>query len=222
MEGIEAGLNLFNAMGKRRGWSTYNTENGAIFNASDLDRFQVIIFHNTSGDTLSKEQQQAFQTWLAAGGGWLGIHAAGDNSHTDWPWYMKNLIGVLFTGHTMGPQLQFANVNNEDPIHPVMQGLPETWSHKEEWYSWEESARAKGFHILASIDEGSYSPFQNMMGKKNDLSMGDHPIMWSTCIDSGRAVYSAMGHDTEAYEGLEHKALLESAISWLIESRNCE
>ena len=187
----------------------------------DLSRFAVVIFHNASGDTLSDDQHLVFQSWLENGGGWIGVHAAGDGSHQDWPWYVENLIGANFTAHIMGPQFQSADVINEIPRHRTMQQLPQTWSHREEWYSWQESPRNKGFTILASIDEDSYTPWQKIAGAETDLRMGDHPVVWSRCIGDGRSLYTALGHQAEAYDNTEYRCLLENAIYWAMDSQVC-
>ena len=223
-EGIEAGSKLINSLAEKNAWQIVQTENGAVFNSRDLAKFKAVIFLNTSGDTLSASQQKAFQSWLLQGGGWLGVHAAGDGSHQDWPWYMENLIGVVFTGHTMGPQFQQATVINEHLSHPVMVGLSGNWAHTEEWYSWQQSPRAKGFEVLASVDESSYQPHLKLIGKPVYLRMGDHPIVWANCLQKGRAVYSAMGHAAEAYRAPEHQTLIENAIRWLLvaQEEGCE
>ena len=36
----------------------------------------------------------------------VAIHAAGDGSHAEWPWYAKEIIRSQFTMHTMWPQFQ--------------------------------------------------------------------------------------------------------------------
>lgn len=215
-DGISSGLELLQATSDRRGWSLFHTENGAIFNENQLGRFQGIVFLNTTGDTLSEQQQWAFQSWLQTGGGWLGIHAAGDGSHTAWPWYVETLIGATFTAHIMGPQFQQAKVISEQTQHPAMVDLPKDWIHEEEWYSWDKSPRGENFTILATIDENSYQPFQNIGGSSRDLSMGDHPVIWSRCVDWGRAIYSAMGHSAAAFDSPEHKQLLENALTWIL------
>jgi type 1 glutamine amidotransferase len=221
-EAITAGTVFFESLAKQQGWSLFHTENSAVFNADDLSRFAVVIFHNASGDTLSDDQQLVFQAWLQAGGGWIGVHAAGDGSHTDWPWYVENLLGVNFTAHIMGPQFQTARVSNERPQHRVMQQLPEAWPHEEEWYSWDESPRGKGFTILASIDEESYSPVQKIAGAENDLRMGDHPVIWSRCIGEGRSLYTALGHQAQAYDNAQYTVLLENAIAWAMKTQACQ
>lgn len=214
VEGIEGGQRAIKQIAKGNGWGIFLTENGAVFNPQDLNKFSSVVFLNASGDMLNEAQEQAFQQWLEAGGGWVGIHAAGDDSHAGWQWYGENLIGVNFTAHIMGPQFQSAKVIVDAPTHPIANALPKSWSHTEEWYSWDKSPRASGFNVVAVLDEQSYTPEQNLMGKNRDLRMGDHPVVWSNCIKRGRAVYSALGHTAEAFEQTEHKQLLENAIGW--------
>ena len=179
-------------------------------------RFDAVVFQNASGDMLSTEQELAFQQWLEGGGGWLGIHAAGDGSHAGWSWYMEKLIGAEFTAHIMGPQFQNATVVLENQEHPALRDIPDIWEHEEEWYSWASSPRAGGFTILATVDEGSYSPVQKFMGRERDLSMGDHPVVWSSCPGQGRAIYSAMGHQAKAFENPQYRKLLKNSLAWLL------
>ena len=214
-ESIEAGGRFLAAVARERNWGYFHTENGAVFNAGDLERFDVVVFLNTTGDTLDENQEQAFQHWLRAGGGWLGIHAAGDSSHVGWSWYMEELIGALFTAHIMGPQFQRATVVLENQKHPVLTGLQDVWEHEEEWYSWAQNPRERGFTVLATVDEDSYTPEQRVLGKVRDLSMGDHPVVWSRCIDEGRSLYMAMGHRADAFEHPQIARLVENALSWL-------
>jgi uncharacterized protein len=216
-DGIAGGAKALQSIAAIHNWGVFHTENGAVFNASDLARFAAVVFLNASGDVLDEAQEHAFQAWLEAGGGWLGIHSAGDDSHLAWQWYRDNLIGATFIAHPMNPQFQRATVVLENNKHPVLRGLPDIWQHEEEWYSWEKSPRAEGFTILATLDEDSYTPVQKFMGKERDLHMGDHPVVWINCIGQGRSVYSAMGHKAEAFEQPQVRLLMENALTWLID-----
>lgn len=216
VEGIEAGTRALSAIALKRGWGLFATENGAVFNTADLQRFKAVVFLNATGDTLNAAQQQAFRAWLEAGGGWFGIHAAGDGSHSGWPWYMKTLIGAEFTAHTLGPQFQIASVIMEHHQHPVAANMPNIWEHEDEWYSWKSSPRNEGFTVLATVDEDSYTPRQKVFTRELDLSMGDHPVVWSSCVDRGRGVYSALGHSAEAFSRPRHLTLLENALGWAL------
>ncbi|MEM1114274.1 MAG: ThuA domain-containing protein [Pseudomonadota bacterium] len=215
-DGIAGGQRAMKSIAKQWRYGLFLTENGAVFNQADLARFQAVIFLNATGDMLSREQEQAFEVWLEDGGGWLGIHAAGDGSHSGWPWYMDNLIGTDFTAHIMGPQFQIAQVVTENHDHPVNSGLDNVWEHEEEWYSWERSARAAGMRVLATVSEDSYRPVQNLPGRQRDLSMGDHPISWSNCVGQGRSVYTAIGHRAAAFDVPQVRRFLSNAVRWLI------
>lgn len=213
-DGIEGAQKLFDTLAEKRQWAVFPSENSALFDAEHLARFDVVVFANASGDTLSGEQDLAFRRWLEAGGGWVGIHAAGDGSHVEWTWYQETLIGGVFTAHIMGPQTQEARVVIEARDHPVTQGLPAEFEHAEEWYSWDASARTRGFDVLLTVDESTYDPFVRNFGPERDLRMGDHPIVWSRCVGLGRALYSAMGHWGAAYEDPNYARLLENAVEW--------
>ncbi len=215
-EAIPAGVAFFRELGARRGWSIFHTENGAAFEPEVLERFDAVVWHQTSGDVLNDGQKASFRAWLAAGHGWLGTHAAGDGSHT-WPWYRENLIGADYGQHPLGPQFQEARVDVEDRDHPASESLPESFLHTEEWYSFTESVRAKGFRVLATVDESTYSPEIDFLWLDQDLRMGDdHPIVWTTCVGQGRALYSALGHQAAAYDTPEVQHILEGALSWAL------
>ena len=220
-DGIAGARRALDAIAERNGFALYHSENGALFSAPGLARFDVVVFSNASGDMLSDEQDRAFEQWLAGGGGWIGIHSAGDDSHAAWPWYRENLIGGNFIGHIMGPQTQKARVVVEDRAHPVTRGLPADFEHEEEWYSWDESPRALGFHVLLTLDESSYDPSIRFLGSETDIRMGDHPIVWSRCIGPGRALYSTMGHWASAYENPSYAKLLENARAWAGDPSAC-
>ena len=214
VDAIEAMVPLFVELVAKQGGALFHSENSALFSPEHLKRFDVVVFGNASGDTLSDEQDAAFAHWLQAGGGWIGIHAAGDGSHADWKWYVDNLIGAKYTAHIMDPQFQTARVVVEDRTHPATRDLPDPWLHEEEWYSWESSPREKGFHVLATVDESSYKPHFSFAGREMDLSMGDHPIIWTRCVGKGRAFYSALGHQGAAYSSPAYRSVLRGALSW--------
>jgi uncharacterized protein len=211
-EAIPAANALFAQVAKDKGWGYFQTENGAAFTPAILARFDAVVFNNVSGDVFSADQQAAFKSFLENGGGYVGLHAAGDNSHEGWKWYTDELIGAHFTMHTMDPQFQQATVNVENKAHPAMAGLPAAWQRTEEWYSFDKSPRGKGYDILATVDEKTYKPI-GMFGK--DLAMGaDHPAVWSHCVGKGRVLYTIFGHRAEAFAEPETRILLTNALGW--------
>lgn len=214
-EAIPAAEAMFAAMAAENGWGIFQTENGATFSPEILARFDAVIFSNTSGDVFTPDQRAAFQAFVEGGGGYVGIHAAGDNSHEGWPWYMTNIIGTTFIGHPMDPQFQQATINVEDRTHPATAHLGETWQRTDEWYSFDASPRSvDGVHVLAALDENTYSQ-KGPFGA--DFAMGaDHPIAWWRCAGQGRVLYSALGHTAESFTEAENVQVLTGAVEWAL------
>jgi type 1 glutamine amidotransferase len=208
---VDAAASALKAMATRRGWTLVSTDNGAVFNMADLARFDAVVWNNVSGDALTVLQQSAFRQWLQNGGGFAGMHGSGGDPVYVWEWYADTLIGARFIGHPMKPQFQSARVVIEDRNSPITAGLGDGWTMTEEWYSFEKSPREKGVHVLATLDESTYTPV-GMRGE--DLRMRDHPIAWTQCIGDGRSFYSAIGHRPESYSEPSSILLLERGIEW--------
>lgn len=215
-EAIAAGVPFFEEVARKRGWSLFHTENGAVHRSDLLERFDAVVWFQTSGDTLDAEQKEALRNWVEGGGGFVAVHGAGGDMSYDWAWYVEQLLGAQFAGHILAPQFQEAKVTVEDRAHPATVGLPETFRHIEEWYSFESSPRLRGARVLLSVDESTYALEMGWLGLLlgNQLEMGDHPVVWSHCPGKGRALFSALGHQAAAYDVPEHRALLEGAVGW--------
>ena len=208
---IPACIEAVEDLARKNEWTVFVTESGAVFAPEILERTNVVVSCSASGDNLTDEQESALREWIEGGGGFVGIHGAGGDPSYEWDWYVDTLIGAQFSGHTMNPQFPEATIVVEDRGHPATQHLPPTWTRAEEWYSFEESPRAQGVRVLATVDEGTYEP---EMFYFFDLSMGDHPIIWSQCVGDGRSFYSALGHQPSAFAEPLHLKLLDGAIAW--------
>ncbi|MHA6719457.1 ThuA domain-containing protein [Sphingomonas sp. RS6] len=192
---------------KGLGRASFVTENAAVFNDAQLRHFSVVVLNSASGDFMTEDQRAAFQRFVARGGGVVALHAAGDNSHTN-AWYKDTLIGTTFIGHPGGADhLQPAKVVVDQPAHPVMAGVSQSWAPVDEWYSFDATPAARGMTVLARVDEASYRP-----GEK--LTMGDHPVIWTNPAAKGHVVYSALGHTPEAYDDPVYRRILTNAIRW--------
>lgn len=199
-----------------KGWASFATENAAIFNPVQLSQFQAVVWNSVSGDVLTPQQRAAFRQWLEAGHGYVGLHGSGGDPSYEWRWYVDNLIGAQFTGHTLGPHIQPGRLVVEDRTHPATDGLDAEWRRDDEWYSFAKSPRAKGYTVLVSIDESSYQPRERIpLLVDKDLRMGrDHPMVWTHCVGKARAFYSALGHRPESYSEPRHVAMIAGAIAW--------
>lgn len=218
-EGIAGATLAIMKVAKEMGHGYFTTEHSGIFNDKDLARFDVVVFNNMTGDSLTPEQEAAFARWQSKGNGSVLIHGSGDSSHQDWGFYHKELLGALFVSHPMSPQFQEARVEVLTPAHPVMEGMPSEFMAIDEWYTF-EAPPSEDFIILAGLDESTYSPVNKVYGERSDLRMGpksaDHPILWARCIgdNQARSVFTAMGHRYETYETKEALLLLKNMLNW--------
>ncbi len=218
-EAIEASIPVFEEIGKQNGWTIFSTDNGAVFNSEELSKFDVVVWNNATGRNLKEEQRKAFEAYMNNGGGYLGIHGAGDDSH-HWPWYYETLIGAQFSHHPIDKQIQQGSLALECEAslgYPCSE-LPKGPKHADEWYVFFDNPRANGFTPLYTLDETGLSMNGNLgfLVKDKDFGMGkDHPIAWYKCLPKGgRTFYSAMGHNGNAFQDQFTKNILETSMKW--------
>jgi type 1 glutamine amidotransferase len=207
---VNAGKAAVKAMGEREHWSVVFTDNAAVFNAPQLKRFDAVVWNNVSGDVLTLAQRDDFKAYIENGGGFAGFHGSGGDFYYDWDWYPDTLIGARFLSHPMSPQFQAAKLKIDDKADPIVRNLQPQWTMTDEWYSFKTDPRAKGAHVLVTLDESTYSP---MTGKMS-IRMGDHPIAWTQCIGNGRSFYTAIGHRPEGYSEPNTQKLLQQGVAW--------
>jgi type 1 glutamine amidotransferase len=165
------------------------TDDASTFNDANLAKYAAVMFLLTTGELLNPEQQAAFERYIRAGHGYVGVHAAADAEY-DWPFYGE-LLGAYFKNHPMYPypEVQKGVVHVEDPTHPSTYFLPKTWVRTDEWYNYRTNPRGKA-HILLTLDESTYK----------GANMGpDHPIAWCQNYAGGRSWYTGLGHTIESY-----------------------
>lgn len=213
-ESIEAGKEVFAQLAKKNNWFLYSTEEGGVFNADQLARFDVVIFNNSTGRLLNDEQQEALEEYVEQGGKLIGIHGAGDDSH-HWDWYVKNLLGSEFSHHAIQAELQLADVSlGSDADSVLIAGLPAKWKTADEWYVFFENPNTKGFTILFTVDGDQIDPSGNLLWiKDKDFGMGKaHPVAWYKPVGKGETFYTSMGHDANAWKQEPFVRMLENAI----------
>ncbi|HEY6725206.1 MAG TPA: ThuA domain-containing protein, partial [Polyangiaceae bacterium] len=183
------------------GWEFAASEDATVFSDAGLAPYNVLVMLSPTGDILDAAQQAAFERYIRAGNGYVGIHAASDTEF-DWPWYGA-LVGAFFDVH---PDIQQATLIVEDRAHPSTAHLSETWVRTDEWYGFRTNPRPD-VTVLISIDEESYDAGESEMD-------GDHPIAWYHEYEGGRSFYTALGHTSESYSEPEFMAHLKGGIEW--------
>ncbi|GAA2588768.1 hypothetical protein GCM10010399_18480 [Dactylosporangium fulvum] len=198
-DSIPTGITAIQQLGAANNFSVEATEDATQFNAANLARFKAVIWLSTTGDVLNATQQTAFENYIRAGGGYVGVHAAADTEY-DWAWY-GGLVGAYFSSH---PAIQTATVRVADATHPATAGLPAAWSRTDEWYNYRVNPRSQ-VHVLTTLDESTYSG--GTMG-------ADHPNTWCRAYDGGRSFYTGLGHTQSSYSEAGIRSLLLGGIRY--------
>jgi len=183
-DSIPAAVAAITQLGQEHGFAVDSTEDAAQFTDVNLARYRAVVFLMTTGDVLSDAQQSAFERYISAGNGYVGVHSASDTEY-DWPWYGQ-LVGAYFKDH---PAIQRATINIDVTDHSSTQGLPQPWVRTDEWYDFRANPRSQ-VTVLMTLDEASYT----------GGNMGDHPIAWYHPFDGGRAWYTGGGHTAVSFQ----------------------
>lgn len=201
-DSIEPGVTAIQRLGQQNGFAVERTEQPADFNDERLARYDVVVWLNTDSEVLNDPARRAFERYIRAGGGWVGVHAAAASEY-GWAWYGQLLGGAAyFLGH---PAVQPARVQVEIADHASTAHLQQSFTLTDEWYSFRTNPRSS-VQVLMTLAENSYGV--------GDLAMGDHPIAWYHEFDGGRAWYTALGHPGSLYSDPVFTGHLLGGIRW--------
>lgn len=188
----------------------------------DFTAYQAVV-SNYNGEPWPQNVRDAFTKYVAAGGGFVSVHAA-NNSFPEWkeyndmigvggwggrneksgPWlYVKD--GKLFrdtsagNGGAHGPQHEFiVEIQNSD--HPITRGLPKRWLHcKDELYS-KLRGPAENVEILSSA--------------KSDLTSVQEPNNMVLKYQQGRVFHTTLGHADYSMLDRGFFTLLQRGTEW--------
>ncbi len=183
---IPFGIAGIQKLGKQYNFEVDTTKSSDVFNDESLKKYAAVVFNCTTGDVLNNAQQAAFERYIQAGGGYLGIHSAADTEY-GWPWYGE-LVGAYFESHPSNSNVRKANVLVVDSTHISTKHLPKTWPRTDEWYNYKSIAR--DLNILAYLDESTY---------EGGTNGSYHPIAWYHNFDGGRSFYTGGGHEDSSF-----------------------
>ena len=172
----------------------------------DFSAYDVIIL-DYNGDNWPEETNNAFLQYVKKGGGVVVYHAA-DNAFRNWKEYNEiiGLGGWENRNETDGPYVYMVNgkvVRDNTPgpggshgkqheyrivvrekNHPVMKGLPATWTHaKDELYD-----RMRGPALKMTILATAYSD------KETGGTGREEPVLMTIRWGKGRIFHTVLGH----------------------------
>jgi type 1 glutamine amidotransferase len=198
-DAIPAGIQLIRDLGAANSFTVTATEDSGQFNAANLAQFEAVVFLNTTGDVLNATQQTAFENYIRAGGGYVGVHSASDTEY-DWPFYGE-LVGAYFASH---PAIQQATVRVENRAHAATAGSGPAVVRTDEWYNFRTNPRSSA-RVLSTLDESTYSG--GTMG-------ADHPHTWCKTLQGGRSFYTGSGHTQASYTEAGFRSLILGGIRY--------
>ncbi|MEV0786393.1 ThuA domain-containing protein [Streptomyces sp. NPDC050423] len=201
-ESIPDGIAAFRGLGAEHGFAVDATEDPAVFE-DGLHGYAAVVFLSTSGDVLTPAGRTGLRAYCAAGGGFMGVHAAACTEY-GWPFYGE-LLGARFDRH---PTFQPGTLVIEDHEHPATAHLGGTWDFTDEWYEFREDPRGR-VRVLASADASSYA------GGAGD----GHPLAWTREHGGARVFFTALGHAPQAYTDPDFRAHLLGGIRHVTDRR---
>ena len=195
-DSIESGIDLIENIGDKNNFNVYHSDNSKVITSENLKEFNSIIFLNTTGDILSKNEQNIMEQFIKSGKGYVGVHSASDTEY-EWQWY-GDLVGAYFRNHSDVVDGKIFTVDN---AHKITEHLNPEWNIEDEWYNFDYIS--DNINVLLKLDETSYEG-----GEHPD----HHPITWYQKYDGGRSFYTALGHTTEVFKDERFIKLLEKGI----------
>lgn len=206
-ESIPAAVAGLRQLGQLHDFGVFWTEDtGRVMNDAELARYRAVVFLLTTGNILGAEQKAAFERYIRAGGGFVGVHSAADTEHF-WPWYTR-LVGRMFRTH---PAIQTATLVVKERHFPGLDRFPARLLFTEEWYEF-GPALSDGLKPLLNVDARTYRPNGPVEGT-------ELPISWYQHFDGGRSFYTALGHLGATYGDERFLHHLYGGIYWAATGR---
>lgn len=204
-ESIPKGIKTIEDLGMENNFLVEETDDSQAFSEANLNKYDLVIFLNTTGDVLDLQQQKAFEGYIDNGGNFFGIHAAADTEF-GWEWY-GDLVGAYFMSH---PKIQEAEITVMDTNHPTVAHFERSFRRTDEWYNYKDINPE--INVLLNLEESSYEGGEN--GK-------NHPIAWYQELSGGgRAIYTGGGHTIESYDEPEFREHLRRSILFALGNIN--
>jgi uncharacterized protein len=199
-----------NQLARDSGFTIDYIENTNPISDSSLEKYRLFIQLDYPPYGWTDKAVAAFQDFMEKGKmGWIGFHHAsllGEfDGYSMWQWFSDFMGGIRYANYI--PGFARAIVHVEDSSHPVMKGIPSSFTiDKDEWYTYDKSPRPK-VHVLANVDESSYQP-------SSFIKMGDHPVIWTNNQVKARNIYIFMGHSPGLFDNTNYTTLFRNAIFW--------
>ena len=186
------------------------TDDLADFTADGLKAYDMLFWCTPFGEVFSGNPRvenpatamAALRDFVEGGGAWGGVHSASDfEKKGKFPWYTDTLVGAYIL-QNWDPDGTAGTVQVEPGYadHPIMRGVPPTWSVRDEWFRMHRDiGEQPGFQIVAR------------------LAADNRPVTWIKELgagNAGRMFYTIRGHAPAVYHEPEFRLLILNGILW--------
>ena len=208
---------ILTELGQRHGFEVVCTKDGRVFDG-DLDQYDAIAFY-TSGvltepnkaktPPMSPEGKEKLLKAIAAGKGFVGLHAATDSFHSKGPSNQTQtevdpyiaMIGGEFIVH--GAQ-QEATIRAASRRFPGVKKFGRVQKLKEEWYTLKNFA--KDLHVILIEDN------EGMEG--DCYQRPPFPMTWARRHEKGRVFYTSFGHRDDIWTNPDVQGIIAGGLAW--------
>lgn len=207
-DNIAASVAAIRRMGAEKSFDVDVSDDPNVFTDQTLKRYAGLIFSNSNNEAFATEgQRNAFQHYIRAGHGFVGIHSA-SGSERNWN-YFQQVLGGHFAFH---PAQQSFTVTMADPSFPAVANMPRQFEWKDECYFTDRLG--SDIKPVLTTDRT-----QLQLGNKADDAKqfpNPLPLAWYHTFDNSREFYVAVGHNSADYENMTLYHLIEGGILWSI------
>lgn len=145
--------------------------------------------------------RKALFDFAAAGKGIIMLHPGTWYGYAGWPELNAQIVGGGARGHD---KIHPFEVKALKPDHPVMSGVPASFTVEDELYYVNAEGAPEGTAAIEVLAETSHS----------DRYQKSHPSVWITKHPKARVVGIALGHDARVHDLPAFKAILNNAVKW--------
>ena len=207
-------------MGKRAGFELECSKDGRVFDG-DLDQFDAIAFYTSGNLTkpnkrgnppMSARGKQRLLDAVAAGKGFVALHAATDSFHSPGP---RNQTQTELDPYIamVGGEFLTHGAQQEAPLRVTSKfpgaentAIGDKISFTEEWYA--SKNFAKDLHVILVQETGS------MTG--DCYQRPDFPSTWARRQGKGRVFYTSLGHREDIWTNPGFQAIVLGGFAWVM------
>ena len=173
---------------------SYTAEPSRVYSALD----GVDVLYMTANQALpDPAMRQRIMGLLQAGKGIIVGHPGAWYNWSDWPEWNRDVVSGGARAHRRYGEFR---VDVVAPDHPIMQGVPSSFTLKDELYRFVPDQNGPPRTVLATAREEETGTV--------------YPIIWTVQHPQGRIVVNTLGHDGEAHDHPAFQRILQNSLRW--------